>query len=372
MFADRPASHIATHPAAATSRSSLGRRRPIRAGAIAFAVMLFAAACSPAGVDRDPDGTGSRTVGLARGVGIARGRPPGARGAASEPPSASVLLPEPDVLPRALSYGILNWTVTDTAITNENPATYVPGVAGAPTPNTSLIVDFEIRNDSPHVGFVTTTSRLVAQLPDGTVIEGKDLERPSAAPESTVESRYAFEVPAETVFDGLVLRFEDPGREPSLDLPLSGSAPEVEADSATEIDETIAVGIPGIEMEWTIDTLLTGATGRCRSGSRAARASPAPAPRPATSGSASWPASTSTSATARAASSTRPDRPASSSMVPPFTAAADESSKPIMTTSTFSDVMLVFDIPAEASDAVLQVGPLEEPDQQATLNLGLD
>ena len=56
----------------------------------------------------------------------------------------------------------------------------------------------------------------------------------------------------------------------------------------------------------------------------------------------------------------------------PFTVSADESSTPIMTTSTFSDVMLVFDIPADASDAVLQVGPLEEPDQQATFDLALD
>ena len=34
--------------------------------------------------------------------------------------------------------------------------------------------------------------------------------------------------------------------------------------------------------------------------------------------------------------------------------------------------MLVFDIPAEAKHAVLQVGPLEEPDQQATFDLALD
>jgi hypothetical protein len=43
-----------------------------------------------------------------------------------------------------------------------------------------------------------------------------------------------------------------------------------------------------------------------------------------------------------------------------------------MNTSTFSDVMLVFDIPADAKKATLQVGPLEEPDQQATFDLPLD
>ena len=262
--------------------------------------------------------------------------------------------------------------MTDAAITNENPATYEPGIAGPPTPKTSLIVDFEIRNDSPHVGFVTTTSRLVAQLADGTVVEGKDLERPSAAPESTVESRYAFEVPAETAFDGLVLRFEDPGREPSLDLPLSGAAPEVETDQATEIDETIAVGIPGIEMQWTIDTLITGRDWPLpigfKGGTRVAGAR-------AETGH-HW-----VGIVARVdvdqcdCKGGVLDQAGSARLIvdgAPFTAAADESSKPIMTTSTFSDVMLVFDIPADASDAVLQVGPLEEPDQQATLNLGLD
>ncbi|HET9344903.1 MAG TPA: hypothetical protein VFO05_04300 [Candidatus Limnocylindrales bacterium] len=43
-----------------------------------------------------------------------------------------------------------------------------------------------------------------------------------------------------------------------------------------------------------------------------------------------------------------------------------------MTTSTFSDVMLVFDIPADATAATLQIGPLEEPEQQASIDLALD
>jgi len=43
-----------------------------------------------------------------------------------------------------------------------------------------------------------------------------------------------------------------------------------------------------------------------------------------------------------------------------------------MNASTFSDVMLVFDIPADAAHAVLQVGPLEEQGQQITFDLGLD
>jgi hypothetical protein len=34
-------------------------------------------------------------------------------------------------------------------------------------------------------------------------------------------------------------------------------------------------------------------------------------------------------------------------------------------------VQLVFDIPAEATKSVLQIGPLEQPDQQATMHLDL-
>ena len=43
-----------------------------------------------------------------------------------------------------------------------------------------------------------------------------------------------------------------------------------------------------------------------------------------------------------------------------------------MQTSTFSDVLLVFDVPAGATEAVLQIGPLEQPEQQATMTLDLD
>jgi hypothetical protein len=56
----------------------------------------------------------------------------------------------------------------------------------------------------------------------------------------------------------------------------------------------------------------------------------------------------------------------------PFSASAGSSSNSILNTSTFSDVMLVFDIPADAKKATLQVGPLEEPDQQTTFDLALD
>ena len=54
-----------------------------------------------------------------------------------------------------------------------------------------------------------------------------------------------------------MLRFEDPDREPSLDLALSGAAAEVEADNVTESTSN-DVGLPGIDMRWTVETLMTG------------------------------------------------------------------------------------------------------------------
>ena len=52
---------------------------------------------------------------------------------ASASPSAFVCRPDDGVLPRSLSYGILNWTVTDAVITNQDPKTYVADVEGEPT-----------------------------------------------------------------------------------------------------------------------------------------------------------------------------------------------------------------------------------------------
>ena len=341
---------------------------------LALATILVVTACgtSAGGADRPPDGP---TPGATASPSAAPSEPaPAAARLAdsSAAPVATIVVPDAGVLPRSLTYGILKWTVTDTAITNQDPTTFAAGSGGPPTPKTSLIVDFEIRNDSPHVAFVTTTSRLVAELPDGTIIPGDDLERPGAAPASTVETHYAFEVPADTTFDDVVLRFEDPGREPSLDLPLKGEAPEVEADATTKIGQTTALGIPGIDMRWTVDSLLTG------------RDWPLPI---------GFKGGTRVSG-ARAESGHRfvgivarvdvgrcdcrggvLDQSGSARLIvdgSPFTAEAADSSKAIMNASTFSDVMLVFDIPAEATRAVLQVGPLEEPDQQTMFDLALD
>jgi len=343
---------------------------------LAVAAAFLVAACGPSAgaADRPPDGPTPGVIATATASAAPSEPAPAAArlGDPSAEPVATALLPDAGVLPRSVAYGILSWTVTDAAITTQDPAAFAAGSDGPSTPRTSLIVDFEIRNDSPHVGFVTTTSRLVAELADGTIVEGKDLGRPSAAPESTVESRYAFEVPAETTFDDVTLRFEDPGREPSLDLPLSGAAPDVETDLTTRIALTKAVGIPGIDMRWTVDTLLTGRDwplpigfkgGTRVSGARAETGH-------------QW-----VGIVARVdvghcdCKGGVLDQAGSARLVvdgSPFTAEAADSSEAIMNASTFSDVMLVFDIPAEATHAVLQVGPLEEPDQQAAFDLAID
>jgi hypothetical protein len=339
-----------------------------RVGVAAIAAVLLASACAASGGGRDtapeasdPGASASPSAGASATAAVQASESPS--------PSAFVVSTDAGVLPRSVSYGTLNWTVTDAAITNGDPKQYVTGVAGPPTETTSLIVDLEIRNDSPHIGFVTTTSRLVAELPDASVIPGKDLERPSAAPESTVESRYSFDVPAGTTFDGLVLRFEDPGREPSLDLPLAGAAPEVEADDVVDVNEPIALGIPGIEMEWTLDSLISGRDWPLpigfKGGTRVAGAR-------AETGH-QWVGIVARVDVARCdcKGGVRDQAGWTRLLVDgaPYTASAAESSTPIMNTSTSSDVMLVFDIPADANEIVLQVGPLDEPDQQASIDL---
>ena len=339
---------------------------------VAIAVALTVAACSTgAAIDRDPGGStpGASSPPSSSASAVASSAVEAAQ--ASAEPSATVVTPEDGVLPRAMRYGTLGWTVTDAVLTNQDPKRYVAGTPGRPTEATSLIVDFEIRNDSPHIQFVTTTSRLVAELPDGTIVPGNDLERPSAAPESTVESRYAFEVPADTAFEDIVLRFEDPDREPSIDLPLGGPALDLQENTTTDLDVATAIGLPGIEMQWTIDSVITGLDWPLpigfKGGTRVDGARAETDHR--------WVGIVARVDVDRCdcKGGVRDQAETARLIVDgtPFTVSAGDSSTPIMTTSTFSDVMLVFDIPAEATDAVLQIGPLEEPDQQSTFDLDL-
>jgi hypothetical protein len=336
---------------------------------MAVAVLVAACTASGAGPDGALDGP---TPGASASPTPSAAASPAVEAAPSSAEASAVAVePDDGVLPRTMRYGTLGWTVTDAVITNQDPKTYVAGTAGRPTDATSLIVDFEIRNDSPHIHFVTTTSRLIAELPDGTVVPGNDLEAPSAAPESTVESRYAFEVPSDTAFDDIVLRFDDPDREPSLDLRLSGPAPDIEENATSDLGEATAIGLPGIEMEWTIDAVIAGRDWPLpigfKGGTRVSSARAETDHR--------WVGIVARVDVDRCGckGGVRDQAQTARLIVDgtPFTVSADESSTPIMTTSTFSDVMLVFDIPAAASEAVLQIGPLEEPDQQATMELDL-
>lgn len=341
-------------------------------GTISAAVILAACSASSADVDRARDGASASPVGPSGSASTGPSAAALAVDASLSAAPASLVAPEPGVLPRSVTYGILSWTVTDAVITNQDPRAYVVGVEGAPTAKTSLIVDLDIRNDNVHVTFVSTSSRLVATLPDTTVVPGTELTRTSAPPVSSVQGRYAFAVPAGTDFDGLGLRFEDPGREPSLDLPLSGPAPEVESDATIDTDLRLDVGIPGIDMRWTIDKLLVGRDWPLPIGFKGGTLVPG----------------------ARAETGHRwvgivarvdvgrcdckggvLDQSGSARLLVdglPYTASAADTSRGIMNASTFSDVMLVFDVPASAGEAVLQVGPLEKPEQQASAILQLD
>ena len=51
---------------------------------------------------------------------------------------------------------------------------------------------------------------------------------------------------------------------------------------------------------------------------------------------------------------------------------AAHSSRPILNASTFSDVMLVFDVPAPSTAPTLQVGPLDDREQQTRARLDID
>ncbi len=280
-------------------------------------------------------------------------------------------MPDASVLPRSLSYAILRWTVTDAVITNQDPASYIAGAEGTPTPKAWLIVDLDIRNDDVHVSFVSTSARLILVLQDGTVVPGTELMRSGARPVSSVKGRYAFEVPAGTGFAGLRLRIADPGREPSVDLPLSGPAPEIEANVIVDTDLQKPIAIPGIDMNWTMDTFLVGRDWPLPIGFKGGTLVPNAR---AESGH-RWVGIVARVDVGRCACKGGVlDQTASARMIvggAPYTASAAQTSKPILSARTFSDVMLVFDIPASAGSATLQVGPLEKPGQQATLALEL-
>ena len=144
-----------------------------------------------------------------------------------------------------------------------------------------------------------------------------------------------------------MLRFEDPGREPSFDLPLSGAAPDVEADVTTKIDATKAIGLPGhrdaLDDRLAADRPRLAVAGRLQG--RDARVRRPRRDRP--------PVRRDRRQGRRRPLRLQGRRPRPGRVGPAARrrlavhGVGRESSKAIMNASTFSDVMLVFDIPAE-------------------------
>ena len=226
---------------------------------IVIAVALAIAGCSSAAPGRD--GAGRRVD--ATGVGVARrARVAGATAtptaATTDEPVASVVAIPAGILPRPLAYGIVQWTVTDAVITNQDPKRYAPGVAARPAAKTWLIVDLDERNDNVVVHVVADNVRFLLELPDGSVVTGVNIARESVPPVSSAEGRYAFEVPAGTGFDGLVLSMADPGREPSLELSLSGPVQPLQENTTVALNKTLKMPIPNVAMNWTIVDQITG------------------------------------------------------------------------------------------------------------------
>jgi hypothetical protein len=285
---------------------------------------------------------------------------------------ASVTRPDAGVLPRSLGYGVLVWTVKDAAITNGDPNRYVNDDPGPPTAKTSLILDFDIRNDNVVVGIVMNMARLVVTLPDGTAVMGRNLAKASVPPVSSAEGRYGFEVPAGTGFDGLVLSIADPGREPSADLPLSGPPPAVETNSVVDLHGALDPKIPKVAMTWNVNSQIIGRDW----------------PLPVGFKGGAMPASTRSETGQRwlglvarvqvGACDCKGgvlDQTGSARLFVdgvPISAASSSSTAMILMAESISDVMLVFAVPASAKAATLQVGPLDRPEEQDRLGLELD
>jgi hypothetical protein len=292
-------------------------------------------------------------------------------GPVATPAQAAIEVPEAGILPRTMSYGMLAWTVVDAAITDQDPRSYVVGTAGTAVATPSLIVDFQVANADPHVGFLSTAARLIAVLGDGTSVDGKLVAGASLPPASTAATRYGFAVPAGTSFDGLLLRFVDPGKEPSVDLPLSGPAPDVERDRSIAPKLASNLAIPGVHMRWSIRTILVGRDWPLPIGFKGGTLVPGPRARTGHL----WVGIVARVDVTRCdCKGGVYDQSQTARLLVgglPYSAEATLSSRPIMVAQTFADVMLVFDVPSPPATAVLQVGPLEKPAQQTTFTIPL-
>jgi hypothetical protein len=284
-------------------------------------------------------------------------------------PTVEVLLADAGTLPRSLSYGGPVWDLTDAVITNQDPAAYVAGETARMTAQTYLILDFELRNESIGINFVTTSARVQLTLADGTVVEGDDIRSRNLPPASSEAARYAFEVPAGTTFEGLTLVIGDPGREPSVVLPLTGDPPPIEENTFTELDLPTAVPLPGIDVTWTLNGQYFGRDWPLPFGFAGGTRLPVTR----SEAGQRWLGITVHVAVGDCACAGGTlDQAATVRLFvdgAPVSPEARDSSNELMNAQTTSDVMLVFAIPQDTLEAELQIGPLDEPDEQVRIPL---
>jgi hypothetical protein len=347
---------------------------------VAIAIAIAVAGCNSATAGRDGHGTeaGSTPPASASASPTSSAASSGPDGAAAptatptDEPVASVIVPAAGLLPRSLAYGILLWTVRDAAITNQDPKRYSAGVAAPPAAKTWLIIDLDERNDNVVVHVVQDQVRFQVTLPDESVVTGVNIGRESVPAVSSAEGRYAFEVPAGTGFDGLALSIADPGREPSLELSLSGPTRPLQANTSVPVDQTVNLKIPNVAMSWTIVDQITGLDWPLPLGFKGGTLPPSTR---AEFGH-RW-----LGIVARVQVGTCSckggilDRANTARLFAdglPITATANASSNAILNAETISDVLLVFSVPADAFAATLQVGSLDKPEQQARFTLDLD
>jgi hypothetical protein len=343
---------------------------------VGLSVAVVIAACSPAS-DRDGGGgapgstsiaTGSPTIGPTPSTSVIDGPSVAPR----EEPVAAVLVPSDGVLPRALSYGVVLWTIRDAVITNQDPKRYEPGVPARPTKTTSLIIDLDERNDNVVVGVIADNARFEVGLPGGATVRGKNIAGVSVPPVSSATGRYAFEVPEGTGFEGLVLTIADPGREPSVDLPFDGPPPAVETNRTVRLDKATKLKIPNIDMTWTIESVIIGHDWPLPLGFKGGTL---PAGTRAETGHRWLGIVASVRVGSCGCRGGVLDQAGSARLFVdgvPISASAALSSNAILVAQTVSDVLLVFAVPADAPNAALQVGPLDTPAEQGTFALDLD
>lgn len=349
-----------------TRGTTIGRAGFVTSMLVTLGALLFVACSS----DPDPTPTPTATTAPVDEAPAATDTAtPQPTSEATAEPTPVVVAPHEDLLPRALTYGVPTWELRDAVITNQDPGSYVAGEDGRITPQTFLILDFDLINENVHINIATNQARVRLTLADGSTVDGDLQQRGGIPPAARGEARYAFEVPSDTIFDGLVVTVADPGLEPSFDLPLSGDAPEVEENALTEVELVVSVPLPGIEMDWTISEQWFGRDWPLPFGFRGGATMQATR------------AETGTRWFGLVGQATVGDCDCRGGVLDqaatvrllvdgtPLSPESRDSSNELMNAQTQSDVMFVFSIPEGTETATLQIGTLDDPDEQVTIEL---